>query len=108
MPFITTATGRALYFSIVREFFSDPKVAPLIKSFNGWVSDKALRVRLQEFEQLGLVYVEESKTDKRNRCVIPTQKLIDYFEEHRLAMRDAMNKRFYYVTKEVTPENARD
>lgn len=104
MPFITTATGRALYYAIVREFFSDPNVAPMVKSLNGWVSDKALRVRLQEFEALGLVRVQESDHDKRNRVVIPTPLLIDLFEQHRLALRDAINKRFYYVPKDETPE----
>lgn len=104
MPFITTATGRALYFSIVREFFSEPHVAPKIKSFNGWVSDKSLRVRLQEFESLGLVHVQDCEDDKRNRCVVPTPKLIDLFEQHRVAMQAAIKKRFYYVNKEETPE----
>lgn len=104
MPFITTSTGRALYFAIVREFFSNPDVAPRVKSLNGWVSDKALRVRIREFASLGLLHVKDHETDKRNHCVIPTAKLIDLFEEHRVAMRDAIKKRFYYVNKEETPE----
>ena len=98
MPFINSTSGRALYFSVVQHFLLEEGDEALpLKSFQAHLSDRATRMRIRDFEQLGLLVVEDSESDHRSKTISPTPKLWDLFNQHNLAMRGFFRKRFNYV-----------
>ena len=102
LPFIKSTSGRDLYFLIVKHFLLPDKVAPLIplKSFTFDLTDKAMRQRMHQFEKLGLLAIEVSAEDARNKTIRPTDALHRLFVAHTLATRNCYSNYFHFVKKD--------
>lgn len=105
MPFIKSTSGRDLYFLLVKHFLlsPDPLAAIPLKSFTVDLTDKAMRRRMQEFEQLDLLVIEIRDGDARGKTIRPTQRLRDLFDAHSLMMRRCFRHYFHYVSKYDAP-----
>ena len=102
LPFINSSSGRALYFSVIEHFLLEDVVEALpLKSFQAHLSDRATRMRIRDFEQLGLLVVEDSESDHRSKTISPTPKLWDLFNQHNMAMGGVFGKRFNYFGKNL-------
>lgn len=106
LPFIKSTSGRDLYFLLVKHFLlsADSFAAIPLKSFTVDLTDKAMRRRMQEFEQLDLLAIEVREGDGRSKTIRPTPRLHQLFEAHSLIMRGCFRHYFHYVPKlEATP-----
>lgn len=100
MPFMRLSSGRALYFALLEQCFLHPEqISFPLKSLTAHLTDKALRIRLQQFVKLGLVRMEECEHDARVRAVTPTKTLMALFDMHATAVKEIFLKRFIYVRR---------
>ena len=105
MPFIKSTSGRDLYFLLVKHFLlsPDPLASIPLKSFTVDLTDKAMRQRMQDFEQLDWLVIEVHDDDARRKTIRPTQRLRDLFDAHSLMMRRCFRHYFHYVPKLDAP-----
>ena len=105
MPFIKSTSGRDLYFLLVKHFLlsADPFAAIPLKSFTVDLTDKAMRRRMQEFEQLGLLAIECRADDARSKTIRPTPRLRQLFDAHALIMRGCFRHYFHYLSRLDAP-----
>ena len=105
MPFLKSTSGRDLYFLLVKHFLlsPDPSASIPLKSFTVDLTDKAMRRRMQEFEQLDWLVIEVHDDDARRKTIRPTQRLRDLFDAHSLMMRRCFRHYFHYVPKYDAP-----
>ena len=105
LPFIKSTSGRDLYFLLVKHFLlaPDPLTSIPLKSLTVDLTSKAMRQRMQEFEQLDLLAVEGHGDDARRKTVRPTRRLRDLFDAHSLVMRGCFRHYFHYVPKYDAP-----
>jgi hypothetical protein len=104
LPILHSNSGRALYNSLIQHFlFESIKQDLPLKSFQAFQSDRVMRLRIQEFEKLGLVTVHVSHEDGRSKTLSPTQKFFDIVDRHTLAMRAIFLERFHIIKKDENP-----
>ena len=107
LSFIGTPTGRDLYFLLAKRFLFHEETSPMhLKALVVGATDRAMRLRVRQFEQLGLITTTQNKTDARIRNVAPTQKLLDLFDAHTVAMREIFSHHFVF-TRRSTESDAR-
>ena len=107
LAFMGTPTGRDLYFLLAKRFlFHEEPSAMHLKTLVVGSTDRAMRLRVRQFEQLGLITITQNKTDARIRNVEPTQKLLDMFDAHTMAMREIFGHHFVF-SQHATAHQAR-
>ena len=95
---LKTNSGRDLYYAIVAHFFNHPTSGSVpLKSFPIALSDKAMRLRMQEFEQEGLIVIHDNPLDHRSRSLTPTPKLYELYRLHSEALCEIIKQRFVYI-----------
>ena len=74
---LQTISGRDLYFLIAATLLTDADGKPQsLKLLNGRMTDRATRIRIREFQELGLVDVVDNEDDARTKRVVPTEKYV--------------------------------
>lgn len=102
LPCVSTPTGRDLYFLLARRFLLVQAVSDVhLKALLVSASDRAMRLRRRQFEQLGLITSFPSQKDARSRTLVPTQKLLEMFDAHTTAMREIFSKHFTFSPREA-------
>jgi hypothetical protein len=98
LPCIKSASGRDLYFSLANlTLLQDNDTTPSLKTLALGLTDRAMRQRIREFEELGLIVTVPHHTDARSRVLKPTQKLLDIFDMHVAMMRRIFRQHFAYT-----------
>ena len=100
---LQTVLGRALYFGILHAHLNGHRldhtslkqlVSPDV------ASDRGVRLRMREFEKLGLIYIELNAADKRTKRIIPTEKFIEQVNAHASQFMRLFQKRFIIIQKD--------
>lgn len=100
LPFLQTASGRDLYFSLVRRWLlRHESNDSLLKTFVIRLTDRAMRNRIRNFEEIGLITCTQMGSDARARTIQPTQKMLETFESHTLELRKIFREHFFYIKK---------
>ena len=99
-PELQTVSGRDLYYKVAASMLVDDsdKTQPL-KLLSGRVTDRATRIRIREFQALGLVTVVESENDARTRRVVPTALFVSRLNEHVSWFKRLCNQRFLMLDR---------
>lgn len=83
---VQSQAGRYLYLSLVKQLIEEKRDKPsaLLKGIysNQDLSERALRYKIREFEEEGLVKFEASQVDKRSKKIVPTEDLLQTLESH--------------------------
>lgn len=79
---LQTLTGRELYFRIAEGCLKDPQSPQLLKLYQGKLTDRAIRQRMREFEEMGLIDVSTNTADKRTKRVVPTETFMRNLSQH--------------------------
>jgi DNA-binding MarR family transcriptional regulator len=78
--------GRYLYLSLVKQLIEEKRDQPsaLLKGIyhNQDLSERALRYKIREFEEEGLIKFEANQVDKRSKKIVPTEDLLQTLESH--------------------------
>lgn len=103
LPAARSLVGRHVYFSIVKEVVQkEAKAGQPLKNifFHPVFTDRAIRMKLRDFELDGLIELQPSDTDKRFRRLVPTQALIDVIHKHARLLRQTIEKTTYCIDKD--------
>jgi DNA-binding MarR family transcriptional regulator len=94
---------RSLYFCLANEIMKNVEVRagqPLKQVlFHPEFTDRAIRMKLREFEKDGLIERLPDDIDKRYRRLVPTQALVDAIHKHAQTLRQTIEKSVYCVDK---------
>lgn len=102
IPMIYSSTGRLLYFRLAQQLLLNPnQQIKTLKDLYGdaQLSEKALRLRLREFEDVGLITTQAGQTDARVRCPEPTEKLQFLMESHMNEAKRLLGDCFFLIHK---------
>jgi hypothetical protein len=97
---LRSATGRQLYFSVVKSALSDnegPMVKEVINAHH--ITDRALRIRLRTLVKEEYVQLDPSQSDKRFRLVRPNEVFQEEFVEHLNAAKKLLEDNYFLVEK---------
>lgn len=105
IPFLQVSSARALYFTMIQRFlFEPPEKALPLKKFQACQTDRVARMRIQEFEKMGLVTVSLSNDDGRTKTLAPTKKFFELIDVHTLQMQAKFSERFHIIKKDDSPK----
>ncbi|MEY2791912.1 MAG: hypothetical protein RL631_2028 [Pseudomonadota bacterium] len=83
---VQSQAGRYLYLSLVKQLIQAKEDQPsaLLKGIyhNQDLSERALRYKIREFEEEGLIKFESNQIDKRSKKIVPTDDLMQTLETH--------------------------
>ena len=96
---LQTLTGRELYFRIAEVCLNDSQLPQQLKLFHGRSTERAIRQRMREFEELGLIEVSNNMSDQRTKCIVPTEKFLQHLNQHLDLLRIFCDRRFLMVEK---------
>jgi hypothetical protein len=96
---LQTLTGRELYFRIAEVCLNDSQLPQQLKLFHGRSTERAIRQRMREFEELGLIDVSHNMSDQRTKCVVPTEKFLQHLNQHLDLLRFFCDRRFLMMEK---------
>ena len=96
-PALQTMVGRSLYFRIVHAHLNDHqfnKASLKQLIYPDVATERGIRLRIREFEKLGLIGIELNTSDKRTKKIMPTDKFLDLVSAHQRQVRLIFQKRF--------------
>lgn len=102
LPLLRTLTGRHLYFEIARRAVGERQsLSGALKELMGGAgfTDKALRKRLYEMQQAGLIESVRGTHDARSRHLIPTDKFHEMIQAYTDQVHHIFNKNFLMIEK---------
>lgn len=103
LPGSRSLIGRHVYLCIANEVLQGTEIRagqPLKHVlFHPVFTDRAIRMKLREFELMGYIEMQSSQTDKRFRQLVPTQALIDVIDKHACTLRQAVEKTTICIEK---------
>jgi hypothetical protein len=103
LPSVRSLVGRHIYFCIANEVLTSQQFRagqPLKQVlFHPEFTDRAIRMKLCEFEKEGLIERLPDDSDKRYRRLVPTQLLLEAIEKHAQTLRQTIEKNVYCVDK---------
>lgn len=80
---LQTVSGRDLYFRIAASLLADATCKQQsLKLLSGRMTDRAMRIRIREFEALGLIKLVVNAGDARTKQVVPTEEFIKRLNYH--------------------------
>lgn len=100
MPELQTVTGRDLYFRIAKGVLNDPQSPQLLKLFQVKSTERAMRQRMRQFEEMGLIDVSSNTSDKRTKRVVPTDIFLLNLNQHLDQLKKLCNGLFLMVDKD--------
>jgi DNA-binding MarR family transcriptional regulator len=104
LPLLKTVVGRHVYFCIVYDTYfrsNDPTDRSLKQVLNHpEYTDRAVRMKLREMEEEGLITRVYNEKDKRARQIVPTAKLLDLMAQHAEHLQKLIEKDFIVWEKE--------
>ena len=99
-PELQTISGRQLYFGIASNLLTSSEIkTQSMKLLYGRVTERAIRTRIREFQQMGLLEVAGNSLDARTRHVLPTEKLIAKINQHTKLLKQLCEIRYLMIAK---------
>jgi len=103
LPSVRSLVGRHVYFCMAKEVLQSDEFRagqPLKQVlFHPAFTDRAIRMKLREFEEDGLIEMLPDDADKRFRRLIPTQALLDAIDKHAQMLRQTIEKNTFCIDK---------
>lgn len=97
-----TQAGRYLYLNIAKQL-QEKRGGPsaLLKGiyYNKELSERALRYKIREFENDGLIEFEASNVDKRSKKILPTDTFIKTLDAHAAEFARMLGNEFLIFPK---------
>ena len=98
-----TIIGRHVYLCIISELHPDGKISES-KSLKQVFShpsftDRAIRLKLREFESKGYISMEVNASDGRTRSIRVTDKFMKQVEQHKALLQSAYKEQFLVIFK---------
>ena len=98
----TTQAGRYLYLNIAKQL-QDNRSGPsaFLKGiyYNKDLSERALRYKIREFENDGLIEFETHSSDKRSKKILPTPALLSTLDDHAHEFSRMLSNEFLILPK---------
>jgi hypothetical protein len=98
----SSQAGRYLYLNIAKQL-QETREGPsaLLKGiyYNKDLSERALRYKIREFENDGLIAFEANATDKRSKKILPTPALLSTLDEHTQEFSRMLSNEFLIFPK---------
>ena len=94
--------GRYLYLNIVKQLQGKAEgPSALLKGIyhNQDLSERALRYKIREFEEEGLITFESNQIDKRSKKIVPTDDLMQTLETHSQEFGRILASKFVVLPK---------
>jgi len=98
----SSQAGRYLYLNIAKQL-QETREGPsaFLKGiyYNKDLSERALRYKIREFENDGLIAFEANATDKRSKKILPTPSLLSTLDEHTQEFSRMLSNEFLIFPK---------
>ena len=98
----SSQAGRYLYLNIAKQL-QETREGPsaFLKGiyYNKDLSERALRYKIREFENDGLIAFEANATDKRSKKILPTPALLSTLDEHTQEFSRMLSNEFLIFPK---------
>lgn len=100
-PPLGTVCGRFLYFKIAQQVMSQAPGSASLKDIHvdAQVSERALRLKLRDFEREGWIEAVSGSNDRRARQLVPTPKLMALITAHAQVLEQALSKSLLLIEK---------
>jgi hypothetical protein len=104
LPLLKTVVGRHVYYCIAQDTFfnashqTDRSLKQVLN--HPEYTDRAVRMKLRELEDEGLITRVYSENDKRSRQIVPTAKLLELMAQHAETMQKLLEKDFIILERE--------
>lgn len=103
LPLADSVVGRHVYFCIINELLTRDSIANdrSLKQVLAHPSftDRAIRMKLRDMEQQGLLNMSKSESDKRSRFIEPTDELIKIFQNHSEEFSKIIKRNLFILSK---------
>ena len=101
-PFLTTMSGRHIYYRIAQRAVGEQSL--LSRSMKELycgsnLSEKALRTRVRELEEQGVITTVSSTSDTREKYLMPTEKFYEAIYHHARQARRIFGRDFHMIEK---------
>ncbi len=96
-----TMSGQFLYFKLVQQTLSGTDAQQSLKDihFDTQLSERAIRLKVREFEEMGLIQSVPNQSDKRARQLIPTSQMLALIEQHANAFEQVFAENLLVIEK---------
>lgn len=103
VPVLNSVIGRHVYYCIATELLDQPQqesARSLKRIFNhSEYTERAIRLKLREMENAGLIATVNNSNDKRARLLVPTPQLVKIVTDHTNCFQRLLNKEFIVLEK---------
>lgn len=96
---LKTMSGRSLYFRLAASYLDDPKMPQQLKRLNGRLTERSTRNRMREFEQQGLMNINDSESDQRAKRAMPTKLFLKHLNDHLDMLKKMCDEKFVMLDK---------
>lgn len=98
---LNTVSGRFLYFRIAQQVMRAGQSSQSLKDIHvdAHLSERAIRLKLREFEREGWIESVATPADKRTRQLVVTPKLLSLIQTHAQALDQALGKSLLVIAK---------
>jgi hypothetical protein len=101
-PVVNSLVGRHIYLSLSKDFYASQLglVGPQsLKQvlFDGVYTERAIRLKLDEFERSNLIIRRQNEGDRRCRAAQPTDKFLELVGRHVAYCKSKLGSNFIFV-----------
>lgn len=95
-----TQSGRNLYFQIAATAINEKNhINNQLKTLKSKQTPRALRQRMRDFQEKGLLEIKMSGKDRRMKKLVPTEKFLTQLNLHLAVVRKIYNDQFLMLEK---------
>lgn len=103
LPSVRSLVGRHVYFCMAKEVLhsNEFRAGQPLKQvlFHPSFTDRAIRMKLRDFEQDGLIEMLSDDVDKRFRRLVPTEAFLEAIDKHAQTLRQNIEKNTLCIDK---------
>ncbi len=98
---LNTVSGRFLYFKIAQQVMREGTGVQALKDLHvdAHLSERAIRLKLREFEREGWIESVTTPSDKRTRQLVVTPKLLALIQAHAQALDQSLGQALLVIAK---------
>lgn len=96
-----TQSGRNLYFQMAATVIKEKSYSNnQLKTMKGKQTQRAVRQRMRDFQEKGLLEIRLSGKDRRMKKLVPTEKFLVQLNQHLTVVRKIYDEKFLMVEKQ--------
>lgn len=96
---LQTMSGRDLYLRLAASLLQNDGKPQALKSLQGDMTERAIRIRIKEFQKQGLIELDANQFDQRTKRAVPTEKFVNRLNQHLDLLMHLCEQEFFMIDK---------